>query len=416
MDEAYSAELAQIGPQLAELYQDLHRHPELSLQETRTAGLVAERLRGSGYEVTEGVGGTGVVGLLRNGPGPVVLLRADMDALPVEENTGLPYASTVRALDDEGRETPVMHACGHDVHTTCLLGAAALLARGADTWSGTLVLAFQPAEEIGRGARAMIEDGLFERFPRPEIILGQHVVAAPAGIIAHGTGPLMSASDTVHIVLRGRGGHGSLPHSAIDPVLMAAHVVVRLQGIVAREVRPGEAAVVTVGKLHAGTKSNIIPDTAELDVNVRTFAEPVRAAVHAAIERIVRAEAQASGAVQEPEFSWETGMPVLISDPDATRTTIEAFGREFGAARLHQIGPITASEDVGILGQAAKAPTVFWFIGGTDPAVAIPAFLEGRLDQLPANHSPEFAPIIEPTLSTGVQTLVTAALTWLGAA
>ena len=414
MDETYSTALAQIRSQLADFYRDLHEHPELSLQETRTAGLVAEQLRGSGYEVTEGVGGTGVVGLLRNGPGPVVMLRADMDALPVEENTGLPYASTVRAVDHNGREMPVMHACGHDVHTTCLVGAAALLARGADTWSGTLVLVFQPAEELGRGARAMVEDGLFERFPSPEIILGQHVAPAPAGIIAYHPGPLMAAADTVHIVLYGRGGHGARPQAAIDPVLMAAHIVVRLQGIVAREVAPGEMAVVTVGQLHAGTKGNIIPDTAELDVNVRTYSEPVRAAVREAIERIVRAEAQASGATQDPEFSWDAAdLPMLISDPEATRVTVEALGRHFGAERLIETGPLTTSEDAGVLGRSAKVPTVYWLLGGTDPATAIAAFSEGRGDRLPANHSPEFAPVIEPTLSTGVEALTAAALAWL---
>jgi amidohydrolase len=414
MDEAYAAGLAQIRSELADFYRDLHEHPELSLCETRTAGLVAERLRASGYEVTEGVGGTGVVGLLRNGPGPVVLLRADMDALPVEENTGLPYASTVRALDRKGREVPVMHACGHDVHVTCLLGAASLLAGGTDTWSGTLLLVFQPAEETGQGARAMIDDGLFERFPRPDIVLGQHVAPLPAGMIAHGSGALMSTADSAHVVLHGRGGHGSRPEAAIDPVLMAAHVVVRLQGIVAREVSPSETAVVTVGQLHAGTTSNIIPDTAELDVNVRTFSEPVRTAVREAIERIVRAEAQASGAPQDPELTWGGGMPMLTNDPEATRATVEALARRFGAEALIEIGPVAASEDVGVFGQAAKVPTVFWFLGGTEPATALAAFSEGRMDKLPANHSPEFAPVIEPTLSTGVQALITAALAWLG--
>jgi hippurate hydrolase len=416
MDEAYSAALAQIRPQLADLYRDLHEHPELSLCETRTAALVAERLRGGGYEVTEGVGGTGVVGLLRNGPGPVVLLRADMDALPVAENTGLPYASTARAVDHEGREVPVMHACGHDVHTACLVGAASLLAGSALTWSGTLLVVFQPAEELGTGARAMVEDGLFERFGHPDIVLGQHVVPAPAGMIGYGSGPMMSASDTVHVVLHGRGGHGARPQAALDPVLMAAHIVVRLQGIVAREVTPGETAVVTVGRLHAGTKGNIIPGTAELDINMRTYSESARALVQAAIERIVRAEAQASGAPREPEFTWSDGFPVLTCDPEATRATVEAFTREFGAERLIETGPVTASEDVSVFGAVAKAPTVFWFLGGTEPATAIAAFSEGRMDELPANHSPEFAPVIEPTLSMGVEALITAALAWLDGA
>jgi amidohydrolase len=413
-DEALSAGLAELGTELAALYRDLHQHPELSLAETRTAGLIAERLRADGYAVTEGVGGTGVVGVLRNGPGPVVMLRADIDALPVQENTALPYASEVRAIDHEGREVPVMHACGHDMHAVCLLGAATLLADRASAWTGTLLTVFQPAEELGRGARAMVADGLFERFPAPEVVLAQHVTPMPAGFIGYGTGPLMSGSDTVRVTLFGRGGHGARPEAAIDPILMAAHIITRLQGIVAREVAPAETAVLTVGRVQAGTKENVIPDTAELGINIRTYSEATRATVRGALERIVRGEAQAGGATREPEFSWDSGTPVLVSDPEATRATIEALNRRFGADHVHDIGPVTASEDAGVFGEAAKVPTVYWFIGGHEPDSAITALFEGRFDQLPANHSPEFAPVIEPTLSTGVQALTTAALAWLG--
>ncbi|WP_405485710.1 amidohydrolase [Nocardia sp. NBC_00511] len=394
---------------LGALYRRLHQFPELSNQEFRTAELLADAIHGCGYETTTAVGGTGVVGVLRNGDGPVVMLRADIDALPVAEKTGLAYASTERATDHTGAEVPVMHACGHDMHAACLVGAARRLARTAREWSGTLLLVFQPAEELACGARNMVEDGLFERFPVPGIVLGQHVGPLPAGMIGYGSGPLMASADSVQIVLHGRGSHGSRPEASIDPVLMAAHVVTRLQGIVSREIAASETAVVTVGRLQAGAKDNIIPDTAELGVNIRTYSEENRAHVKAAVERIVRAEAVASGAEREPEFDWDISAPVLISDPDATAATIAAFTAYFGAGRLFPIPVVTASEDVGVFGAAAGIPTVFWFFGGMNLAGR-------RMEDLPANHSPFFAPEIEPTLSTGVDALVVAARTWLAPA
>jgi hippurate hydrolase len=406
--------LDQLSARLADFYRDLHEHPELSLQEHRTAQHVAEALRPLGFEVTEQVGGTGVVGVLRRGDGPVVLVRADLDALPVEEKTGLPYASTTRAIGTDGREVPVMHACGHDMHTTCLLGAATLLARAAGTWSGTLLVVFQPAEELGRGARDMVEDGLLSRFPKPDIVLGQHVGPLPAGMIGHGTGTIMAASDTANVVLHGRGGHGSRPEAAVDPVLMAAHTVTRLQGIVAREVPPAETAVITVGRLQAGTKDNIIPGTAELGINVRTYSPQTRALVHAAIERVIHGEAAAGGSPRAPEIEWTNAVPPLVSDPSATAATVAAFAEHFGEQRLSPLPPLAASEDVGALGEAAGVPTVFWFWGGLDADTVTAAFLDGTFDTLPTNHSPHFAPVIEPTLSTGVQSLVVAALAWLG--
>ena len=405
--------LSEIQNELAELYRDLHQHPELSLQETRTAGRLAEALRPLGYEVTEQVGGTGVVGVLRNGEGPTVMLRADFDALPVEEKTGLPYASTARATDKDGHEVPVMHACGHDMHATCLVGAASLLASTKGEWSGTLLIVFQPAEELARGARDMVEDGLFTRFPKPSIVLGQHVAPLPAGFIGYGSGPLMAGSDALDVTLHGRGGHGSRPEASIDPVLMAANVVTRLQGIVAREVSPSETAVVTVGRLSAGSKSNIIPDRAELGINIRYRNEPVRKLVTEAVERIVRAESAASAAPQEPDLAWGASAPVLVSDPDATATTLAAFTEHFGADRMFPMPPVNGSEDVGVFGTAIDVPTVFWFWGGLEPDVVFKALAENAIDQLPANHAPNFAPLIEPTLSTGVEALVIAALAWL---
>jgi amidohydrolase len=406
--------LADIREDLAELYRDLHRNPELSLQETRSAGLLAQRLRDAGFdEVTEQVGVTGVVGVLRNGDGPVVMVRGDFDALPVEEKTGLPYASTARAADVDGSEVPVMHACGHDMHAACLVGAATLLEQARDQWRGTLLVVFQPAEELTIGARGMVDDGLFERFPKPEIVLGQHVGPLPAGFIGYGTGPVMAATDSLNITLHGRGAHASSPETAIDPVLMAANVVTRLQGIVAREVPPSETAVVTVGRLQAGTRDNIIPDRAKLGVNIRTYTPQARDLVRGAIERIARAESAASAAVSEPDLEWFGSVPALVSEPEATQATVAAFTEHFGEERIQQMPKVNASEDVGVFGETLQVPTVFWFWGGLEPQTTIAALREGRADELPGNHSPYFAPLIEPTLTTGVEALVIAALTWL---
>ena len=414
IDGTVRAGLDELSARLAGFYRDLHQHPELSLQEHRTAQRLAGALRPLGFEVTEQVGGTGVVGLLRNGDGPVVMLRADFDALPVKEQTGLPYASTVRAVGADGGEVPVMHACGHDMHATCLVGAAALLSRASGAWSGTLLVVFQPAEELARGARDMVGDGLFQRFARPDIVLGQHVGPLPAGLIGHASGPVMAAADSAEVVLYGRGGHGSRPESTIDPVLMAANVVTRLQGIVAREVPPAETAVVTVGRLQAGTKDNIIPDTAEMGINIRTYSRPTRELVRTAIERIVGSEAAASAAPRPPDLTWTMSAPLLVSDPAATQTTVAAFADHFGEQCLLPMPVVSASEDVGVFGEAAGVPTVFWFWGGLEHQTALAALRDGRIDSLPGNHSPHFAPVIEPTLSTGIQALTVAALTWLG--
>ena len=270
-----------------DLYRDIHQHPELSHQEHRTARLVAGKLRGSGFEVLNGIGGTGVVGLKRNGSGPTVLMRADMDALPVEESTGLPYASTVRATDAAGNETPVMHACGHDVHVACLLGAAALLADGIQHWNGTAIALFQPAEEAGDGARGMVDDGLVDAIPSVDVALAQHVLPAPAGHVGTHRGPVLSAADSVRITVYGRGAHGSMPQAAVDPVVLAAMIVVRLQTIISREVAPTDTVVLTIGSIHAGSKSNVIGDHAVLELNVRTYDESVRTSVLDAIRRIV---------------------------------------------------------------------------------------------------------------------------------
>ena len=288
--------LEKLVPELEALYKDVHSHPELSMQETRTAALAADHLRAAGFEVTAGVGKTGVVGLLQNGEGPTVMLRADMDALPVEEATGLPYASKATATDHDGNTVPVSHMCGHDMHVTWLVGATKLLAEAKTTWRGTIMAVFQPGEETAEGAQAMIDDGLFKRFPKPDVVLGQHVMVGPSGTVAGRAGAITSAADSLQIRLFGRGAHGSMPQASIDPVVMAAATVMRLQTIVSREIAAAEAAVVTIGVLQAGTKENVIPDEAIIKLNVRTFDAGVRTRVLAAIERIVNAEAAASGA------------------------------------------------------------------------------------------------------------------------
>ncbi|ANA40008.1 MULTISPECIES: M20 family metallopeptidase [Geobacter] len=405
--------LDRLIPDLEALYKDVHSHPELSMQETRTAALVADWLRMAGYEVTTGVGKTGVVGLLRNGEGPTVMLRADMDALPIEEATGLSYASQVTTTDVEGKTVPVGHMCGHDMHVTWLAGAAALFARARDPWRGTLMVVFQPGEETAQGAQAMIDDNLLERFPRPVVILGQHVMLGAAGDIAGSAGPITAAADSLQIRLFGRGAHGSMPQASVDPVVMAAATVLRLQTVVSREVAATEAAVVTVGVLQAGTKENVIPDEAIIKLNVRTFDAGVRNRVLAAIERIVNAEAEASRAPRRPEITPLDRYPLNLNDEAASQRIAEAFRAHFSPARVHHTGPAPASEDFGCFGTAWHVPSVYWFVGGTDTETYAKAKAAGTLNELPVNHSPQFAPVIHPTLETGVEALVVAALAWL---
>ncbi|MGN2252595.1 M20 family metallopeptidase [Frateuria sp. GZRe12] len=400
-------------PALEELYTDIHAHPELSMQETRTAALAADHLRAAGYEVTTGVGKTGVVGLLRNGEGPTVMLRADMDALPVKEATGASYASKVEAVDREGTSVPVMHACGHDLHVTWLVGAATLMAQTRAQWQGTLMAVFQPGEETAEGARAMIDDGLFQRFPKPDVVLGQHVMVGPAGAVAGRTGVITSAADSLEIRLFGRGAHGSMPQASIDPVVMAAATVLRLQTIVSRELAPTEAAVITVGSLQAGTKENVIPDEAVIKLNVRTFDEGVRKRVLDAITRVANAEAAASGAPRPPQITPLDRYALVNNDAAAAARVVEAFRAFFPPQRVRQTGPTSASEDFGSFGAEWHVPSVFWFVGGTDADTYAKAKAENRLNEIPTNHNPRFLPVIHPTLETGVETLMVAARAWL---
>lgn len=387
---------AELQDSLHDLYRQLHAAPELSMQEHATAALVERRLEALGYE-TFTCGGTGVVGVLRNGEGPVVAFRADTDALPLAEDTGLDYASTARGVLPDGTGVPVMHACGHDTHITCAIGAATLLVRDRDQWSGTVVLLFQPGEETGAGALAMVGDGLWDRAPRPEVVYSQHVWPGLAGTVQVASGPAMAVADAWRVTVHGRGGHGSRPESTIDPIVLAAHMIVRIQSVVSREVAAQSAAVVTVATISGGLKENIIPAEAQFTLNVRSLEEQVREQVLGALGRVLAAEAQASGA-PPPTIEELYTFPLLVNDPEATAEAMTVLRAELGDDNVHEGAPMMGSEDFGHLPQAIGVPGVYWFFGGMPSAR-----LDGP-DPVPSNHSPHFAPVIEPTLSTGVRT------------
>lgn len=414
--------LDELFPLVEGFYVDLHKNPELSHAEQRTASGVAEWLTRTGYEVHKGVGGTGVVGILRNGPGPTVMLRADMDALPLEEKTGLPYASTTRALDDDGVEVPVMHACGHDAHTACLVGAADLLSETRDEWAGTVMIVAQPAEETLDGAQAMLADGLYDRFGRPDVILGQHLGPQPAGLISHRAGIILGASRAYRVRVYGEGGHASQPHTTVDPVVIAANIVTRLQGVVSREISPSEMAVLTVGKLQAGTKANIIPDEAYLEINTRALNDNVANQLESSIERIVRAEAAASGATREPDVEMFISCGVTRNDATSSAEVAAAHHAYFGDDYvIHLPDPSPGTEDFnyfGLPGDPQPIPYVFWFVGATPHDVWEAAPGETpyeKMGNVPSNHSPFFAPAREPTLRAGLAAITVAALSYLGA-
>ncbi|KAL9122208.1 MAG: hypothetical protein Q9187_001243 [Circinaria calcarea] len=400
------------------LRKHFHSHPELSLQESSTADTVASHLRALGvYEIHEGIGGHGVAAVLRNGGGKTVLLRADMDALPVEEKTGLPFASTVTMKDTDGVVKPVMHACGHDVHVTCLLAAAEALAELAkksdDTWKGTLVLVFQPNEERGGGAKAMVDDGLYDKVPIPDVVLGQHVLPFKAGRLGSRVGIMLAASDSFKVTLSGRGGHASMPNRTIDPVVMAASVVMRLQTIVSREVDPSGMVVITVGSLQAGQTENVISDRAELRLNVRTIDRDTREKVLSSIRRIIKAECEASGASEPPLIESTSSFPATVNDQETTETLHSSF-RDFFDEYNDDQPRMNGSEDFSYLGTAIGKPCSFWFIGGIDPDLWDEVEKKGRIaEEIPVNHSPFFAPVMQPTLRIGVDALCLAAMTFL---
>ncbi|MGH3153069.1 MAG: amidohydrolase [Streptosporangiaceae bacterium] len=401
-----------LRPAQEAFYQDLHRHPELSHQEHHTARRVADRLHGDGFTVTTGIGGTGVVGVLANGSGPAVLLRCELDALPLREETGAPFASTDTATDASGHQVPVDHACGHDMHMAAMVGMAKLMADHRDQWHGTLIPLFQPAEETGEGAQDMVDDGLFKRIPVPDVALAQHLLPGIAGTVRTRSGPFMSAADSLKITVYGRGGHGASPQNTVDPVVLAAMIIVRLQTVVSREVAPGDIAVVTVGSCRAGTRSNVIPDFAILELNVRSYSSVTRQRMLDAIGRIVRAECQASGSPKDPEFETTFSFPVTDNDAAVTGRVVKAFAAHFGD-KADEIPRQTVSEDFSKIPDAAGVPYTYWGLGYTDRDTYLAAEKDGHLDDLTSNHSPKFLPPMQPCLRTGTEALVAAALAWL---
>ena len=402
---------------LLELYKTLHAAPELSLQEQKSAARVAEELRQAGFEVTTGVGRLGVVGVLRNGQGPTVLVRADMDALPVKEQTGLPYASTVVAKDAEGREVPVMHACGHDIHMTCLVGTARVLAQIKAQWRGTLVCIGQPAEEAGGGAEAMLADGLFQRFPQPDYCLALHDDSElPAGTLGYVPGYMNASVDGVDILVRGVGGHGAYPHRTKDPVVLAAQIVLALQTIASRETQPGEPVVVTVGTIHGGTKRNIIPDEVRLQLTIRSYAEEVRQQTLEAIKRIARGQAVAAGIPEDRLPQVKIGKdptPALFNQPELTERVAGVFKAWFGETNVLSKTPSMGGEDFSEYGRtAAKIPLFMFQLGAVRPEAIKESERTGQ--PLCSLHSPLWAPAPDPTIQTGVTAMTAAVLELMG--
>ena len=396
----HSKEVDLVYPDAHALYLAIHQNPELSSHETQTAAKLAAKLRSLGYDVTEHVGGTGIVAILKNGAGPTVMLRTELDALPVEEKTGLPYASQVHTKNDAGQDVPVMHACGHDLHMASIYGTATIMARSKDTWHGTLLLIGQPAEETIGGAKAMIADGLFTRFPKPDVALALHVVnLSPAGTVGITPGVYNTNADSLRITIYGKGGHGSAPHTAIDPIVIAARTILALQTITSREVKPGELAVVTVGYIQAGTKNNIIPDHADLGLTVRTRKADVRKQVLAAITRIVNAEAEAGGAPRPPSIDHDESTDLVYNDPALAHRMQAVLESALGKENVLLEEPITASEDFSFF-TAQGIPGFYFSLGGADPDKFAEAKASGT--QLPSNHSPLFAPDVDPALHTGI--------------
>ncbi len=396
------------------LYKHFHTHPELSLHEEQTAARLAAELKALGFTVTEKVGGYGVVGVLKNGPGPTVLVRTDMDALPVTERTGLPYASKVRVRDKNGNDVGVMHACGHDMHMTCWLGTARVLTGLKDRWSGTLVFIGQPAEEIGAGAKAMLADGLFQRFPKPDYCLALHCDALGAhGHIAFTEGLALANVDSVDILVRGKGGHGAAPHTTVDPIVLAARIILDLQTLVSRETNPTDPAVVTVGSIHGGTKHNVIPNEVKLQLTVRTTKDSVRKHILEGIERIAKAAA-AGARAPEPIVKVDPGefTPALLNDPALTRKTVGLFKELLGPERVHERPPVMGGEDFGRYGRAG-VPIFLYFLGTVAPERVAEARREGGAP-LPSLHSDLFYPVPEPSIKTGVLTMTAAVLNLMG--
>ncbi len=395
------------------LYKHLHEHPELSLQEKETAKTLAESLKALNFEVTENIGGHGLFGVFKNGEGPTLLVRADMDALPLEEKTGLPYASKKKGINAAGNETYVMHACGHDVHMSVFIGTATTLVDMRAHWQGTLVFVAQPAEENGLGADSMFKDGLYDKIPKPDYALALHDNAyLPAGTIGYREGPMMASVDMMDITVHGEGGHGAAPHTTIDPIVLSAQMINAFQTIVSRQIDPIAPAVVTVGSIHGGTVHNIIPDQVKMQLTLRSYSEEVREQTIASIKRICINLAEAAGLSDDkmPEFSIrDPQTPATVNDTDLTRRMVSLFKNTFGEDKVVETDPYMVGEDFSRFGmQAHKVPIFMFWLGAVDPELVAEAKAEGK--SLPSLHSPMFAPLPEPTIKTGTRAMTTAVL------
>jgi len=395
-----SKEVQAVYPDSYALYLDLHQHPELSSHEVQTAAKLAAKLRSFGYEVTANVGGTGIVGVLKNGAGPTIMLRTELDALPVEEKTGLPYASKDHAKDDSGHDVPVMQACGHDLHMASLIGTAQIMAETKSTWHGTLVIVGQPAEETISGAKRMVEDGLMTRFPKPDVAVALHTAnRLPAGKVGVTSGYMDANADSLRITIFGKGGHGSAPHTTVDPIVLGAKIVLALQTITSREVKPGEIAVVTVGYFQAGLKNNIIPDEAQLGLTIRTVDANVRKQVLAAVERIVKGEAQAAGVTRLPEVAHYESTDAVYNDPALDQRLTAVLEQALGKSNVEVVQPITGSEDFSVFVEQG-VPGFYFTLGAANPERYAQAKASGEI--LPSNHSSLYAPDAQPALQTGI--------------
>lgn len=396
-----------------EIYRDIHRNPELGTQEVRTSSIVADHLRALDLPVHVRLGGHGVVGVLQNGTCPTLLLRADMDALPIREQTGLPYASTVTTTDPKGVKRPVMHACGHDMHVASMMAVSTLLHSAITEWSGTVIFLFQPDEEHGAGARAMVKDGLYEKVPLPDIVLGQHMTPLKTGVVAIRAGPVLTAADSFDVRIFGRGGHGRQPQNTIDPVVLASYIIVRLQSIVSREVAPQKLAVITCGSIHGGETENVIPDYVDMKLNIRAYDPQVREHVLASVRRVIDSECEASRVSKKPTITATTTYPVT-NNTAAIVTPITKTWKRYFHDMVWDMGQDTASGDVSVLATSFNRPYAYWYIGSTKATLWDDANRKGKLFQLiPGTHSSHFAPVIQPTLKTAVDAMALAALTFL---
>ncbi len=394
-------------PQLETIYKDIHSHPELSFKETRTAAKLATQMRDIGFEVTEKVGGTGIVAIYKNGAGPTVMVRTELDALPMQEKTGLPYASKAKS-DWNGRETFVAHSCGHDIHMASWIGTARALVALKDQWQGTLMFVGQPAEEAGGGAKAMLADGLFKRFSQPDFAFALHTDPLPYGVVGYRVGATTSSADNLNITFKGRGGHGSAPHKTIDPIMMAAHFVTDVQSGVSREKDPSEFGVVTVGSIQSGSAGNIIPDSAVLSGTIRSYKPEVREKMLDGVRRTAQAAA-AMAAAPEPVIVFAEGGAAVMNDEVVVQRTVAALKAQLATAKVVEVPPITASEDFSEYVNTG-VPSMFFFVGVSDPQAVAESLKPGGRP-LPFNHSPFFAPVPEPSIKIGVQAMTTAVLT-----